>query len=218
MSVFLLSRTPILDVQSRSSIQLQLKMDTPTSEITEQFQLNKSELKHSGDAKLVDEISLQKNIELPTLEFLRIDCANDAGAKDKLDPENHSKDLDMKHSDTVCSIRNMVDFDSVQDVGDLTAQVNEEAEATEKIPNRDSGIDSPSCGTEGEVFPNECTIEEEEKNGSMDVETENITTSNKRDSTQDEDSDLGGGSSEEPESPEVKVGLRTNKYLVYQVK
>lgn len=69
-----------------------------------------------------------------------------------------------------------------------------------KIPNRDSGIDSPSCTAEGEVFPNEGAIDEEDNYDSV-TETESVsccvTLSNKRDSTQDEDSDLDEGSSGE---------------------
>ena len=81
-------------------------------------------------------------------------------------------------------------------------------EANGKIPNGDSGIDSPACGDEWEFFPNEVAIEEEERNDSIATETESVscvTTENKRDSTQDEDSDLDEGSSEEPESLEGKV-------------
>ncbi|KAM4609968.1 faciogenital dysplasia isoform 2-T2 [Polymixia lowei] len=71
-----------------------------------------------------------------------------------------------------------------------------------KIPNRDSGIDSPSCAVEGEVFPNEDAIDEEDRYDSV-TETESVsccvTLGNKRDSTQDEDSDLDEGSSGEIE-------------------
>uniref|UniRef100_A0A8C1UAL7 FYVE, RhoGEF and PH domain containing 3 n=1 Tax=Cyprinus carpio TaxID=7962 RepID=A0A8C1UAL7_CYPCA len=76
----------------------------------------------------------------------------------------------------------------------------EGTEANGKIPNRDSGIDSPSCGAEGEGFPNEDPIEEEDRNDSIATETEScVTAGNKRDSTQDEDSDLDEGSCEDPE-------------------
>uniref|UniRef100_A0A4W4DXD6 FYVE, RhoGEF and PH domain containing 3 n=1 Tax=Electrophorus electricus TaxID=8005 RepID=A0A4W4DXD6_ELEEL len=81
------------------------------------------------------------------------------------------------------------------------------AEAGGKAPNRDSGIDSPSCGGDVEAFPNEDPIEEEEKNDSIATETESVScvgSGNKRDSTQDEDSDLDEGSSEEPECLESK--------------
>uniref|UniRef100_A0A671VT11 FYVE, RhoGEF and PH domain-containing protein 3-like n=1 Tax=Sparus aurata TaxID=8175 RepID=A0A671VT11_SPAAU len=74
------------------------------------------------------------------------------------------------------------------------------SEQNGKIPNRDSGIDSPSCTAEGEVFPNEDAIDEEDHYDSV-TETESVsccvTLGNKRDSTQDEDSDLDEGSSGE---------------------
>uniref|UniRef100_A0A3Q3XAE1 FYVE, RhoGEF and PH domain containing 3 n=1 Tax=Mola mola TaxID=94237 RepID=A0A3Q3XAE1_MOLML len=74
------------------------------------------------------------------------------------------------------------------------------SEQNGKIPNRDSGIDSPSCAVEGEVFPNEDAIDEEDHYDSV-TETESVsccvTLGNKRDSTQDEDSDLDEGSSGE---------------------
>ncbi|KAJ8394787.1 hypothetical protein AAFF_G00041420 [Aldrovandia affinis] len=76
-----------------------------------------------------------------------------------------------------------------------------------KIPNRDSGIDSPSCNVDGEVFPNEDAIDEEDQSASVSVtETElesearaAVAMGSKRDSTQDEDSDMDEGSSGEPE-------------------
>ncbi|AWP09927.1 putative FYVE RhoGEF and PH domain-containing protein 3-like [Scophthalmus maximus] len=74
------------------------------------------------------------------------------------------------------------------------------SEQNGKIPNRDSGIDSPSCTADGEAFPNEDAIDEEDHYDSV-TETESVsccvTLGNKRDSTQDEDSDLDEGSSGE---------------------
>ncbi|XP_068183737.1 faciogenital dysplasia isoform X2 [Antennarius striatus] len=71
------------------------------------------------------------------------------------------------------------------------------SEQNGKIPNRDSGIDSPSCTADGEGFPNEDAIDEEDRYDSV-TETESVsccvTLGNKRDSTQDEDSDLDEGS------------------------
>uniref|UniRef100_A0A8C3ADU1 FYVE, RhoGEF and PH domain containing 3 n=1 Tax=Cyclopterus lumpus TaxID=8103 RepID=A0A8C3ADU1_CYCLU len=71
------------------------------------------------------------------------------------------------------------------------------SEQNGKIPNRDSGIDSPSCAAEGEAFPNEDAIDEEDHYDSV-TETESVSCcvalGNKRDSTQDEDSDLDEGS------------------------
>uniref|UniRef100_A0A3Q2TWW1 FYVE, RhoGEF and PH domain containing 3 n=1 Tax=Fundulus heteroclitus TaxID=8078 RepID=A0A3Q2TWW1_FUNHE len=79
-----------------------------------------------------------------------------------------------------------------------------------KIPNRDSGIDSPSCAAEGEAFANEDAIDEEDHYDSV-TETESVsccvTLDNKRDSTQDEDSDLDEGSSGEiPSLADTQTG------------
>lgn len=90
------------------------------------------------------------------------------------------------------------------------SQEHEGMELNGKIPNRDSGIDSPSCGAEGEVSPNEDPIEEEDRNNSITRETESlscIAVSNKCDSSQDEDSDLDEESCEDPESLELQVRL-----------
>ncbi|XP_041129662.1 FYVE, RhoGEF and PH domain-containing protein 3-like isoform X3 [Polyodon spathula] len=85
-----------------------------------------------------------------------------------------------------------------------------------KVPNRDSGIDSPSCNVDGEVFSNEEAIDEEKKDESVAESEADTGTVNeakessvssmehKRDSTQDEeDSDMDEGSSEEHETAEV---------------
>lgn len=85
-----------------------------------------------------------------------------------------------------------------------------------KIPNRDSGIDSPSCAAEGEVFPNEDAIDEEDHYDSV-TETESVsccvTLGHKRDSTQDEDSDLDEGSSGEIHSlTDTQTGYLTDAH------
>lgn len=197
-------------------------MEGPAPEITEQPQFTESEENDSGNTSFVDEIAFKKDMELPALDILRIDCVHDAGSQDKLDQKCHSGDLDINHSDSDDTHNNAEhtvkdidhnDIDTGPDAGRLiggpcAGQVNDGTEANGKIPNRDSGIDSPSCGAEGEAFPNEVPIEEEERNDSIATETESvscITTNNKRDSTQYEDSDLDEGSSEEPENQEVKV-------------
>lgn len=77
-----------------------------------------------------------------------------------------------------------------------------------KIPNRDSGIDSPSCNV-GENFPNEEATEQKKTTGTGDLaemDKKPVLFSageQKRDSAQDEDSDIDEGSSEEPEIAEV---------------
>lgn len=206
-------------------------MEAPIPEITDQPQFNESEVKDSGNMYLMDEIGLKKDMELPALDFLRIDCVH-TGSQDKLDQECHSGNMDINHSDSGNIHNNAehtvkdLDHSSIEtghDVGSLTGgpcegRVDDVTEANGKIPNRDSGIDSPSCGAEGEAFPNEVPIEEEGRNDSIATETESVscvTTSNKRDSTQDEDSDLDDGSIGEPESPEVKVRLYTYRHNSY---
>ncbi|XP_053480597.1 faciogenital dysplasia [Ictalurus furcatus] len=220
------SRAPILGVQPKSALRLHLRMEVPEPEITEQPQLNKSEVNESGNTFIMDEIALKKDMELPALDFLRIDCVSDTVSRDKLDQECHSGDLDVNHSDSDDNHNNGEHTvkDQGHDVGSLiggpcAGQVNNVTEASGKIPNRDSGIDSPSCGAEGEAFPNEVPIEEEERNDSIATETESVscvTTSNKRDSTQDEDSDLDEESSEDPESLEVK-GLQSESQKLFNI-
>lgn len=90
---------------------------------------------------------------------------------------------------------------------DSTAELN----GSGKIPNRDSGIDSPSCSVAGETFPNEEGAEQKKPSmtgnpGEMEPDrkgTKPSSVEQKRDSTQDEDSDIDEGSSEEQEIVEV---------------
>lgn len=224
-----LFRAPVLGVQPKSGLQLHLRMEAPVTEITEQPQFNESEVKDPGNTFFIDEIALKKDMELPALDILRIDC--EAGSQGKRDQGCHSRDLDINHCDSDKKHNNAEHtvkdldhnrIDTQHNVERLmgspcAGQVNSVTEANGKIPNRDSGIDSPSCGAEGEAFPNEVAIEEEERNDSIATETESVscvTNSNKRDSTQDEDSDLDEGSSEEPESLEIKVRLYTHRHTL----
>ncbi|XP_010016346.1 PREDICTED: FYVE, RhoGEF and PH domain-containing protein 3, partial [Nestor notabilis] len=90
---------------------------------------------------------------------------------------------------------------------DSTAELN----GNGKIPNRDSGIDSPSCSVAGETFPSEEGAEQKKPSmagnpGEMESDKKSIKPSSaeqKRDSTQEEDSDIDEGSSEEQETVEV---------------
>ncbi|KAG8430788.1 hypothetical protein GDO86_020002 [Hymenochirus boettgeri] len=83
-----------------------------------------------------------------------------------------------------------------------------------KIPNRDSGIDSPSCSVVGEAFSNDEAVDHKRLSLPIHVVEMGIIRKNsdassvdqKRDSTQDEDSDLDEGSSEEQETMEVSKG------------
>ncbi|XP_070594625.1 FYVE, RhoGEF and PH domain-containing protein 3 isoform X1 [Erythrolamprus reginae] len=91
-----------------------------------------------------------------------------------------------------------------------------------KIPNRDSGIDSPSCNVAGENFPNEEATEQKKTKRTGDLaEMENdkkpvqfSAGEEKRVSAQDEDSDIDEGSSEEPEIAEISKleCIDVNKY------
>ncbi|XP_077073794.1 faciogenital dysplasia isoform X4 [Siphateles boraxobius] len=91
-------------------------------------------------------------------------------------------------------------------------------ESSGKIPNRDSGIDSPSCGAEGEGFHNEERIEEEEDHSdSIDTHTESMCPAgSKRDSTPDEDSDVDEGNEEDPESLELR-GLQSESQKLLNI-
>lgn len=90
---------------------------------------------------------------------------------------------------------------------DSTAELN----GNGKIPNRDSGIDSPSCSVAAETFPSEDSAEQKKPSvavnpGDMEPDkkgTKPSSVEQKRDSTQDEDSDIDEGSSEEQETAEV---------------
>ncbi|KAM9324454.1 FYVE, RhoGEF and PH domain-containing protein 3 [Gastrophryne carolinensis] len=84
-----------------------------------------------------------------------------------------------------------------------------------KIPNRDSGIDSPLCSVVGEVFSSDETMEQRKLTlpiSALDM-SNCSSVSQKRDSTQDEDSDMDEGSSEEHESTELTKAenIDTNK-------
>ncbi|KAM6059524.1 FYVE, RhoGEF and PH domain-containing protein 3 isoform 6-T6 [Theristicus caerulescens] len=90
---------------------------------------------------------------------------------------------------------------------DSTAELN----GNGKIPNRDSGIDSPSCSVAGETFPSEEGAEQKKPSvagnpGEMEPDkkgTKPSSVEQKRDSTQDEDSDIDEGSSEEQETADM---------------
>ncbi|XP_024860238.1 faciogenital dysplasia isoform X2 [Kryptolebias marmoratus] len=186
------SRVPILGVLPRSQLHLCLRMDTasdlpPSSGPDAAAAANKV----AGDSSPADKLSLGScersdgASELSRLASMHIGGAElENGVKDgvsprvgRLDDGGREEDPSRKLTDTP---------DSSQQNG--------------KLPNRDSGIDSPSCAAEGEVFPNEDAIDEEDHYDSV-TETESVsccvTLDNKRDSTQDEDSDLDEGSSGE---------------------
>lgn len=165
-------------------------------------------IKDSGDVPALDPSEISERLKL-----CKLDSVDNEGMKDKLQKEHKklSNSLEIKHSDLEGD-QNSNHRDTSQEgplpEGPCSSQEHIGTEPNGKVPNRDSGIDSPSCGAEGEVFPNEDPIEEEDRNDSIATETESmscVTVSNKRDSSQDEDSDLDEGSCEDPESLELKV-------------
>ncbi|KAM9786015.1 faciogenital dysplasia [Neosynchiropus ocellatus] len=174
------SRVPILGVLPRSQLHLCLKMDT-ASDMTSSPDISKVE------PTTVDKLALgtpevSDNVsELSCLSSVHLDGSDDV--------TDDCADVDITHS-VGC-------LDDVEREDGSSSELNPDSSEQIKIPNRDSGIDSPSCTAEGEVFPNEDAIDEEDHYDSV-TETESVsccvTLSNKRDSTQDEDSDLDEGS------------------------
>ncbi|XP_062315171.1 faciogenital dysplasia isoform X1 [Osmerus eperlanus] len=200
------SRVPIIGVPGRNQLHLCLSMDA-TSEATPPSGPDPSThapsepagAKDPGERSPADKLPLSSSkqtdevtevTELSRLALLRIDGPDD-GALDHCTEGNI-------HNHAVGSHGNA----EQEDGSSYELQDNQDLHSTEqngKIPNRDSGIDSPSCTVEGEVFPNEDAIDEEDRYDSV-TETESVscvTLGNKRDSTQDEDSDLDEGSSGE---------------------
>ncbi|XP_075689997.1 FYVE, RhoGEF and PH domain-containing protein 3 [Rhinoderma darwinii] len=125
-------------------------------------------------------------------------------------PEMSNSDNNIKFKDLgITDLNSCGESSSVHTTGDSNRD-NDNEDLTDqndngKIPNRDSGIDSPSCCVVGEVFSNDETVEPRKLE--LPVTTIEISTSTsvdqKRDSTQDEDSDMDEGSSEEHESTEL---------------
>lgn len=157
-----------------SQLHLCLTMD-PASDIAIKDSLPTA----AGDPSPTEKIALapSERSELSRLESLHMDGSGDAPLED-------------------CGEDAIVCLEDVSSSRELLDN-HDSSEPNGKIPNRDSGIDSPSCAVDGEVFPNEDAIDEEDHYDSV-TETESVsccvTLGNKRDSTQDEDSDLDEGS------------------------
>lgn len=199
------SRVPILGVLPRSQLHLCLKMDT-ASDITSSCAQDTT-AKVAGDSSPVDKLALDTSerthdvSELSCLASVHIDGSDDA----PLD------DCDISHS-----VGCLDDVEREEGSSNELLDNPDSSEQNGKIPNRDSGIDSPSCAAEGEVFPNEDAIDEEDHYDSV-TETESVsccvTLGNKRDSTQDEDSDLDEGSSGEMHSlTDTQTGYLTDAH------
>ncbi|XP_033982376.1 faciogenital dysplasia [Trematomus bernacchii] len=198
------SRVPILGVLPRSQLHLSLRMDT-ASDITSSCGQDPT-AKVAGDPPSVDKLALGTSertlevSELSRLASVHIDGSDDA----QLD------DCDITHS-----VGCLDDVEREEGTSHELLDNQDSSEQNGKIPNRDSGIDSPSCAAEGEVFPNEDAIDEEDHYDSV-TETESVscvTLGNKRDSTQDEDSDLDEGSSGEIHSlTDTQTGYLTEAH------
>ncbi|XP_071332744.1 faciogenital dysplasia isoform X2 [Trachinotus anak] len=166
-------------------------------------------VKVAGDSSPVDKLALGTSertdevSDLSCLASMHIDGSDDA-ALDDLQAED-----DITHG-----IGCLDDVEREEGSSQELLDNPDSSEQNGKIPNRDSGIDSPSCTAEGEVFPNEDAIDEEDHYDSV-TETESVsccvTLGNKRDSTQDEDSDLDEGSSGEMHSlTDTQTGYLTD--------
>lgn len=189
----------------RSQLHLCLRMDT-ASDVTSCGQ--ETTVKVAGDsspdklALVTSERTDEVNSELSRLASMHIDGSEDA-------PLDDCAEVDISHG-IGC-------LDGVEREEGSSQELLDNPDSSEqngKIPNRDSGIDSPSCTAEGEVFPNEDAIDEEDHYDSV-TETESVsccvTLGNKRDSTQDEDSDLDEGSSGEIHSlTDTQTGFLTD--------
>ncbi|KAJ8370862.1 hypothetical protein SKAU_G00108900 [Synaphobranchus kaupii] len=189
------SRVPILGVPRRAQLRLSLSMDTALDS-TEPAEMRLG-TRDPGDASLADKLALSVSekmadvTELSGFGALRIDgvSATSAGGEDG---------------------GGAGDGDGTEGSCELNDNQATEQNGNGKIPNRDSGIDSPSCNVDGEVFPNEDAIDEEDLNESVtETETElesearaGMGMGSKRDSTQDEDSDMDEGSSGEQDGAE----------------
>ncbi|XP_058498897.1 LOW QUALITY PROTEIN: faciogenital dysplasia [Solea solea] len=199
------SRVPILGVLPRSQLHEDLRMDT-TTDITSSCSpdtpaklagdsSSSSSSSSSSAASAADKLALgnserthdEVSAELSCLSAMHIDGADDAALDD------------CAEDDIAHGIGCLDDVEREEGSSHELLDNPDSSEQNGKIPNRDSGIDSPSCTAEGEVFPNEDAIDEEDHYDSV-TETESVscvTVGNKRDSTQDEDSDLDEGSSGE---------------------
>ncbi|XP_055023947.2 faciogenital dysplasia [Misgurnus anguillicaudatus] len=197
-------------------------------QVTESNAINDSADVCSMDGLPFKPSEISEGLELSRLDSFEIDSSNNEEMKDKLLKEHTnlcSSGLENKHSDLHGDQNNgRNNHKDMNQKGPLPegpcdSQGHEGMESNGKVPNRDSGIDSPSCGTEGEVFPNEDPIEEEDRNDSIATVTESmscISVSNKHDSSQDEDSDLDEGSCEDPESLDLK-GLQSESQKLLNI-
>ncbi|XP_016085050.1 FYVE, RhoGEF and PH domain-containing protein 3-like [Sinocyclocheilus grahami] len=175
-------------------------MDAPASrDASDHPQLSKTPAAaalEKDDALLFKTCEISELLGLSSLNSFQTDSASDAEITEELQKEHQkqcSSGLESNRSDS--DGERHEGSSKHADGEEARSQGHEGTEASGKIPNRDSGIDSPSCGAEAEGFPSE------DRSASLATET---IAGDKRDSTQDEDSDLDEGSGEDPESLEIK--------------
>ncbi|KAM6977532.1 LOW QUALITY PROTEIN: faciogenital dysplasia [Aplochiton taeniatus] len=201
------SRVPILGVPQRNQLHLCLSMDATETAVPSGADPAESAAaaKDSGQCSPVDKLALAGSEQadgvataatLARLAALRVDGTDSTDGAPSDRPE---EGLARRVGCLDDAEREEGSSQELQDNPDLRSS---EPGVNGKIPNRDSGIDSPSCAVEGEAFPNEDAIDEEGCYDSV-TETESVSCcvplGNQRDSTQDEDSDLDEGSGGEIE-------------------
>ncbi|XP_018617820.2 faciogenital dysplasia isoform X2 [Scleropages formosus] len=196
------SRAPIFGAHRRDQLHLTLSMETAEDLVQDPKGLRVTGLEtdDSEDHTQADELAAcidEGTGDAAELSGFSTLCINDIGTPGTGDSRHACSDSAASRTEGSCEPTNNGNSSLLEQNGNS------------KIPNRDSGIDSPSCAVEGEVFPNEDTIGEEDQNDSV-TETELdsearscVAMDSKRDSTQDEDSDMDEVSSGEQENAEM---------------
>ncbi|KAF2983256.1 hypothetical protein EK904_013556 [Melospiza melodia maxima] len=190
-------RQPVHILQ-RNQLNLALKME-PGLDSSKQMSLCDRDTVASSDSSTNDKTELDETEP-------NIPCSMDLTNTDIMKIKELSIGDSKSHEDCTAVT---LSKESQEELGskDSTAELN----GSGKIPNRDSGIDSPSCSVAGETFPSEEGAEQKKSSmagnpGEMEPDrkgTKPSSVEQKRDSTQDDDSDIDEGSSEEQEIAEV---------------
>ncbi|XP_077040878.1 FYVE, RhoGEF and PH domain-containing protein 3 isoform X1 [Agelaius phoeniceus] len=190
-------RQPVHILQ-RNQLNLALKME-PGLDSSKQMSLCDRDTVASSDSSTNDKTELDETEP-------SIPCSMDLTNTDIMKIKELSIGDSKSHEDCTAVT---LSKESQEELGskDSTAELN----GSGKIPNRDSGIDSPSCSVAGETFPSEEGAEQKKPSmagnpGEMEPDrkgTKPSSVEQKRDSTQDDDSDIDEGSSEEQEIAEV---------------
>ncbi|XP_074406306.1 FYVE, RhoGEF and PH domain-containing protein 3 isoform X3 [Zonotrichia albicollis] len=190
-------RQPVHILQ-RNQLNLALKME-PGLDSSKQMSLCDRDTVASSDSSTNDKTELDETEP-------NIPCSMDLTNTDIMKIKELSIGDSKSHEDSTAVT---LSKESQEELGskDSTAELN----GSGKIPNRDSGIDSPSCSVAGETFPSEEGAEQKKSSmagnpGEMEPDrkgTKPSSVEQKRDSTQDDDSDIDEGSSEEQEIAEV---------------